>query len=361
MRMTQFWTAIEDLLGAATSQKEWGELLGDEWAPAATLLRPTDGKAEELVCRKGCADGQMRQIVRLIDGRLRAECGNPSPYCDSTILDEAEVNILALDLQKLVKAVRNALALVGEPDKARLSNTAFLGRYEISAGHGFPVFLYIPQLVVGVEARALDPIGEPPSGPRLVLLPTRRAMSSWEFKQLDRHQATIMTLEALFQWDKRQGLTLIDDPRKLFSQLLDTLQSAAPAKPPAISLPSRTPWSKISIEFDNPELATLRGPGVQRCFSPTDLGMADQRNGKARRPWIWLRELANAGGRMPTGRASAQKHKQFASEKLMAFTGLDSDPIEDEEGYYVAKFKLTADGLKQGLQGAHQRNFVEDD
>lgn len=361
MRMTTFWNAIEDLIGAATSQREWAEMLGAEWGPAATLLRPTDKRAEELVCRKGCVDGCMRRVVSLIDGRLRAECGNPSPICDSVILDEAEVNILALDPQKLAKTLGRALNLVGEADKARLGHTAYLGRYELSAGRGFPVFLYLPQHVFGNDAEAFDPIGTAPAGPRLVLVPTRRCMGSRDIKRLERHQATIMTLDETFQWDSRRGPSLIGDPATLFAPLIGTLQVAAQGKPPAITLPSQTPWSAISIDFDNAELATLRGPGVQRSFSPADLDMADKRNGRARQPWIWLRTLAVRAGRMPTGKSSAQKHKQFVSEKLMAFTGLSTDPIEDDEGDYIAKFKITGAGLKQGKSGASRRNFVDDD
>ena len=150
-------------------------------------------------------------------------------------------------------------------------------------------------------------------------------------------------------------------PRDPFPPLIGTIQGAEPVKQPTIILPSQTPWSAISIDFDNAELATLRGPGVQRNFSPADLDMADKRNGRARQPWIWLRTLAVRAGRMPTGKSSAQKHKQFVSEKLMAFTGLSTDPIEDEAGDYIAKFKITGAGLKQGKSGASRRNFVDED
>lgn len=361
MRMTTFWNAIEDLNGAAWSQREWTEILGDEWAPAATLLRPTDKTAEDLVCRRGCVDGCTRRVVPLMDGRLRAECGNPSPICESVFLDEAEVNILALDPQKLAKALIRALNLVGEPDKARLGHTAFLGRYELSAGRGFPVFLYLPQLFFGFDAEAFEPIAASPTGPRLVLIPTRRCMSSREIKRLDRYQTTIMTLDETFEWGSRRGLSLIGDPASLFAPLIGTIHGAEQVKPPAITLPSQTPWSAISIDFDNADLANLRGPGVQRSLSPADLGMVDNRTGKPVRAWLWLREFATQSGRMPTGRDSVQKHTQLVSDKLRSFTGLETDPIEADDGYYIAKFKLTAYGLTQGRRGASRRNFVDDD
>lgn len=127
---------------------------------------------------------------------------------------------MALDPQKLTKALIRALNLVGEPDKARLGHTAFLGRCELSAGRSFPVFLYLPQLVFGFEGEAVDPIAESPTGPRLVLLPTRRRMSSRDIKRLDRHQAMILTLDETFQWDSRRGPSLIGDPETLFAPLL---------------------------------------------------------------------------------------------------------------------------------------------
>ena len=65
------------------------------------------------------------------------------PHQEVVFLDEAEVNILALDPQKLAKALHNALSLIGEAEKPRLARAAFLGRYEISPGRGFPVFLYL--------------------------------------------------------------------------------------------------------------------------------------------------------------------------------------------------------------------------
>lgn len=361
MRMTKFWYAIEDLTGAATSQREWAEILGAEWGPAATLLRPTDKTAEDLVCQKGSVDGCMRRVVRLTDGRLRAECGGPSLICESDFLKEAEVEILALNAQKLATTLRSALRLVGAADRVRLGRSALLGRYERNAGRGGPVFLYLPQLLFGFDAEAFDAIGASPAGPRLVLVPTRRCMAHREIRRLNRQQATILTLDETFAWDRRKGLSLVDDPSTLFAPLIGTLQVAMQVKLPAISLPPRTPWSAISIDFENAELAILRGPGVQRSFSPADLDMANKRNGRARQPWIWLRNLAVRGGRMPTGMSSAQKHKQFVSEKLRAFTGLETDPIDTEDRYYIAKFQLSANGLTQGRRGASRRNFVGDD
>ena len=146
--------------------------------------------------------------------------------------------------------------------------------------------------------------------------------------------------------DEKQGLIAVNEPSVLFAHLLGTLVDAAATKAPAMALPPGTTWPTITIDFLETELAMLRGPGVQRAISPADLGLADRRNARARQPWIWLRTFATHGGRMPTGASSAQKHKQTVTEALEQFTGISGPAINDEDGYYVASFELTATGLR---------------
>lgn len=350
MRMTQFWTAIEDLLGAATSQKEWGELLGDEWAPAATLLRPTDKKAEDLVCRKGCTDGYMRQVVRLIDGRLRAECGNPSPCCDSTILEEAEVNILALDLLKLAKALRGVLDLVGDVDKPVLSRAAFIGRCEISPGRGFPVFLYIPQPMFGGQIDSLDPVAVAPPGPRLVLVPTRRTVTLQEVQRLDKHQATIMALEDVLLWETRNGFQLVDEPGKLFAALIDGVIGLEKVKKPTVAVPVGTTWEDIEFDLADAEQFNVNFLGRSRIVIPHDLDMIKGPLNKPTLQWEMLEKFAYARGQLPIGKSSAQRQKQKLVEKLNAAFGLHDDPFVVESGCYVARFKISADGIEKAAR-----------
>ena len=83
--------------------------------------------------------------------------------------------------------------------------------------------------------------------------------------------------------------------------------------------------------------------------------------GKARLPWEWLRSFALHGGRIPVGKSSAQKHKQFVSEQLSAFTGIVEDPIGDDSGQYVARFTIDGSGLRQGVAGLSRRNLADDD
>ncbi len=345
MRMTTFWNAIEDLNGAAWSQREWTEILGDEWAPAATLLRPTDKKAEDLVCRRGCVDGCMRRVVPLIDGRLRAECGNPSPICDSVFLDEAEVNILALDPQKLAKALHNALSLIGEAEKPRLARAAFLGRYEISPGRGFPVFLYLPQPMFSPLIDGLDSVADSPPSPRLVLVPSRRSLTLAEVQRLKAQQATSMALEDILLWQARKGFQISAEPSILFAGLIDGIIGLEKIRKPSITVPTGTTWEDIELDLSNAQQFTATILGRTRIIVPHDLDMVKGPLNKPTLQWTLLEQFAHARGRLAIGASSAQRQKQKLVEKLNAAFGLHDEPFDIEGGCYVSRFKISADGL----------------
>ena len=78
--------------------------------------------------------------------------------------------------------------------------------------------------------------------------------------------------------------------------------------------------------------------------------------------WTMLKGIAIGRGTIPfPSEEKLKKQKQALSKKLIAAFGIKDDPIEVRDGSYVALYVTNADGLKQGRQGAHQRNFVEDD
>jgi hypothetical protein len=362
MRTNQLWQALETLGGAAP-QRDWAQALGDQWAIAGALLRQTGDIAEELICPKSSEIGCFRQIVKSPGGGIRAECGDLPQRCANLPLRHDQVKILALDVSKLFRAIFRAFDLQDVPTSATLGSAVNrLGRYEIRAGVGFPMFLGLPDRGEPLMFRELSEVAATP-GPKALLVPYRSAVGPELAAHLEAAEVWIFNLDDVVIWDAKHTLGPRYDPGEIFKTIITTLPgtSANAPQPPALGLPAGTHWSSISMDFENAELLMLRGPGVQRAVTPSDVGMADRRSGKARQPWVWLSTFAMHGGRMPTGRSSAQKHKQFVSERLVAFTGISEDPIEDEDGHYVAKFSLSADGLSQGAAGKSRRTFAEGD
>lgn len=361
MTTSRLWQALETFAGVAP-QLDWSQELGDQWPVAGALLRQTGDIAEELVCPKSSENGCLRQIVKAPGGGIRAECGDLPRRCENLPLQHEQVKVLALDVRKLFKAIVRAFDLQGAPTSVAPGNVVHrLGRYEVRAGVGFPLFLGLPERSETLTFRELKEIAATP-GPKALLVPYRSVVGQEIAANLQANDVNVFQLDDIVIWDAKHTLGPRYDPGDVFKSIIATLPgtSAKADQLPSLDLPAGTQWSSISMELENDELLMLRGPGVQRAIGPADIGMADQRSGRARQPWIWLSTFAKHGGRMPTGRSSAQKHKQFVSEKLVAFTGISEEPIEDEDGHYVAKFSLRADGLRQGSADKRRRTFAED-
>lgn len=361
MRTSPLWQALE-ALGGTAPQHEWVQALGDRWAIAGALLRPTGDIAEELICPKSSENGCFRQIVKLPGGGLRAECGDLPERCENLPLKHDEIRILALDTAKLARAIVLAFDLQGAATSPIRGPVHRLGRYEIRAGVGFLVFLGHPEQGQPMTFSELSAVTATP-GPKALLVPYRSAVGHELAVQLEAADVRIFQLDDVVIWDAKRALGPRYDPRELFKTIIATLPgtSAEDLLAPALTLPAGTLWSSVSIDFENAEQLRLRGPGVQRAISPAELGMASVRNGKVREPWKWLMRFALHGGRMPTGDSSAQKRKQFVSERLSAFTGIAEDPIEVDYGNYIAKFTLRGDSLMQGRADQRRRNFADDD
>lgn len=349
MRTSRFWKALDEFAGAAAPQIEWVRHLGDQWAPGAALLRPSGRVAEELACRKASEAGCTRRIVTLTDGRRRAECGDVPKRCDSHPVTKEEIAVLEVDVRKLAKALVGAFDLQDAPDISPHTAVVGLGRFEISAGHGFPVFLGLPRRHAPDPLSAFDIVTSPP-GPKVLLVPVRDAIDPVVWSFLTTKGVVGLALDDVVLWDAKRTLAPRLPASHIFRAALDLLpQQGEDTRPtPGVELQVGTRWRDISIEFENAELILVSAPGLTRAVSPADLGMAHLRSGKANTQWAWFRLLAQHGGRMPTGSPSAQKQKQIVSGKLCAFFGLADTPIEDEDGYYIARFRITGGGLSQG-------------
>lgn len=361
MTTSRLWQALETFEGVAP-QHDWSQALGDQWAVAGALLRQTGDIAEDLICPKSSENGCLRRIVKAPRGGIRAECGDLPRRCEHLPLQHDQIKILVLDVRKLFNALVRAFDLQTPPASVTTGAVHRLGRYEIRAGVGFPLFLGLPERGEPLSFRELSEVAAMP-GPKVLLVPYRSVVGAQLAAHLVAAEVWVFQLDDVVIWDAKHTLGPRYDPGEIFKTLITTLPGASTEahQPPALDLPAGTPWSSISMDFENAELLMLRGSGIQRAITPSDVGMADRRNGKARQPWVWLSTFAMHGGRMPTGRSSAQKHKQFVSERLVAFTGISEDPIEDEDSHYVAKFRLSADGLSQGTAGKNRRTFAEGD
>lgn len=362
MRTTRLWQALDEFTGAAAPQLEWVRQLGDQWAAAAALLRRSGQVAEELVCLKSSETGCTRRVVKLTDGRLRAECGDVPPRCDHLPVARDEIAILEIDTSKLGRALVRAFGLQDAPDSFPRERMLRLGRYEISAGRGFPVFLAFPRTDPPEPVFYFDTVISPP-GPKVLLVPVVDAIDAGVWSFLRSHSVVGLGLDDVVIWDSRRTLVPRLPATELFREPVGALAGCADGEVavPQVQLLVGARWKDVLVEFDTTGVMRVSAPGFSRAITPAELGMTKKASGKSNVQWAWLQAFARCGGRMPTGQPSAQKQKQIVCEKLCAFFGLTESPIESEEGFYVARFKMSGNGLLQGRRDQSRRKFAGSD
>ena len=356
MRMTRFWRTLDELIGPAACQRDWVRHLGREWCAGAPLLKPAGRVAETLACPKASEFGCQRQVVELIDGRLRAECGDIPRRCDHLELTRDEIVVLEVDRRKLVRAIGRALSLRGGPNLVDRGPVLSIGRHEISAGRGFPVFLAMPRPDFGLPVSALEEIAGI-SGPKVLLTATRRSLDQDLRRYLDHVRITMMALEDLLFWDGTRGFVPVRPIEDLFAAPLAEIAASAAATrlSPTIDLPPGTRWQGVSMAFTGPQTVSLAVAGRTRVVGPAELGMGRKNSDKPTVQWELLQLFAEHGGRLPTGAPRAQKQKQELSAKLCAATGISEDPIVAEDGYYETLFAIEGEPLSKGKRDQNRR------
>ena len=357
MKMTNLWRALEQWPGAAAARCDWRKELGDEWSGAEAFLRKSGRRATELACPKSSENGCSRQIVKLIDGRLRAECGDIPNRCDHAILGRPDIAVLELNRAHLAAALAEVFHLVDAPDSIGHDSAQYLGRHEISAGRGFPAFLAMPTPGFPIDLAKLNEVTTA-SGPKAVFTPTRSSLDRNARSFLGLNQATVMALEDIVMAGGNGKLTLAQPIDSLFSKLLEAIAPASHnvRTGPVIAVPSGTSWAAITLEFVELEIIRLTVAGTSHRLGPDDLELKNAKTQRPKTAWSFLRAMAQRRGRINRRNANAtdqsriSKQKEAASKALRTLTGISEDPIKAEGDDYVASYVTHADDLRQGQQ-----------
>ena len=276
--------------------------------------------------------------------------------CNPLVLKGDEIKILAIDVAKLGEAIIRAFDLQDATSSFGRRPVHRLGRYEIRAGVGFPVFLGLPEQGEPLSFADFREVVSVP-GPKALLIPFRSALGSDLAAYLDDADVRIFELDDVVVWDARRTLGPRYDPHEFFAALVakvaPALSTTAPA--PIIDLPPGTRWQEVSMAFTGPQTISLAAAGQTRVVGPAELGMGRKNSVKPTVQWRLLQAFAEHAGRLPIGTPSAQKQKQSLSAKLCAATGIAEDPIVAEDGYYETLFAIEGEPLSKGRRDQNRR------
>lgn len=363
-KLTNFWETLDLLSTATLPAIDWRGGHPSEWQVIAPLLANTGGRSTSVACPSGAGENCPRKVITLDDGRLVAECQDNPATCDRLDLTTQDILDQRLDLQRFSGMVASALTLNPAGFKQWPDGLFHIGTRDVVAGRSVSVFgLFQGGSQPNKSVSALDPLTQI-AQPQLLLVPTSYTLSADQ----QRHLKTAGTEVRIFD-----DALLVDDQDKvhvsavvsaLLGQLENTVRQGLQVGNAGLlwPLPVGAAWAKLKIVFQSDEVINVSYNGETKRYEPAQLGMVKATNGKPTNQWTMLKGIAIGRGTIPfPTEAKLQKQKQELSKKLIAAFGIKDDPIEVKDGSYVALYVTNADGLKQGRQGAHQRNFVEDD
>jgi len=316
-------------------------------------------QADTIPCFNIQPGGCYRSIIRHNAGNIRAVCAEPEKLCSSEKLTVADAEQLAVDRVKLAASLVRALQLTNGKPPLASEGLLNLGYHYVHAGLGFPVFLLLGGGTLIDAATAFSAV-ESFQGAKLVLTPTAGCLSSAARAYLAKIDATAMSLADFVGFDAAGELAPVAPPEQIFSALRASLEGGADQA--AWRMPADAKWEEVTIQFVSNEKITVHHKGQHRSFEPSEINMMDGRTKRPDSQWALLKIIAQNGGRIPLpAPGKDRKPKESLSKKLIAAFGIPGDPIKAKHGEYVALYVTNAEGLKQGKQGAYQRNFADDD
>lgn len=342
--LVRFWKTLDEVPDATTDQREWSFRLKDDWPAAASFLKKVGRRAKEIACPSPGGDGCPRKIVKHVDGRFRAVCGNRPAECDPIDVTREEIACLALDRKKLAAAVGAMFNAVPESGGLESGIATLVGSHAVAAGIRVPVILMTPGPAAEVSLDILAGV----NGPAAIVTPTPHSLTPRLKKALEAKGYDVLALSEIAGVDEHHRLTGLLPADQLLASLRQKLlaeQSSAASERIWI-LPADARWEELTFEFTAEEVVNVRFRHETRRYEPEHFGMKNKNNGRPTLGWVLLRSIARQGGSLPW---KAQKHfttikkqKQLLSNRLQTLFGIEGDPIPAQTATraYQARFSV---------------------
>ena len=371
MRTSRFWKTLDALPGFATDRRDWRRRLRDEWPAVEHLLAGTRRSATQVDCPSPAGENCPRRVVHHADG-IRGVCGEPGKFCRDLDLSSDDIEILELDRRRLTADLAGALALVERARPIRGAQVHRLGIHDVHAGRGFPVFLVLSDPLSPISVAALTAVSEAP-GPKVVLTPTPDSLRPDAAAHLRSIGARRLAMSDILIFRDDGKLTTVQPVEMLFAPERGAIRMMVDSadKELAWQLPPGAEWGKVAISFVSDEVINVTYGGTTRRFEPDQLGMQDNRTGKANRQWRLLRLAAHLGGWLPKEMTPAMlqqfpdfargydRQKQLLGQTLSRRFGIRENPLPLVDGQFRSRFVISAAGLSQGKQDQRDRIFAE--
>ncbi|ABK44583.1 conserved hypothetical protein [Magnetococcus marinus MC-1] len=324
--------------------------MGDDFPHLQSMLRPTDRLSETWPCPYAGDSGCPRQVVELSNGHYVAACRHEGgSQCEDIPLETSDLVIHELDRRKLVQL--SALALGIEPRFSPIEGlfeTYYVGTLAPVAWQRHAIYLILdhrPHKRLEMVTR----LGQIEKAPFILLVPTRRFISTAVGGMLQALEATSLTLMDLLV-ENVEGQLAIGPGVSAFVDQFTPAEHDEDSGPERFPTPSDAQWGSFQLHFlDGSRLTAMcrtHTKEEQRTINFTQMGMANRTSTEPNVQWRLLSDFAESYGRIEVGSRKDdpknRKRVQRLNEKLCAYFGLDGHPVywDKEDAAYRCRFQI---------------------
>lgn len=339
----RLWRSLEEVRGWAGVRSVWREHMGEELSLLDPILRPLDETALSLPM-PGRVD-PWRVVAHAEDDIVAVD----PETGETAALTLDDILIWKLDAEALFGGVAGALGLLGTPSPVGAGERLWwLGEFAPIEGVRFPVYLATSRETREVVSSG-GYVAALTSAPLIFLTPTRAAAGPALDTLISGGRVAWMALEDELEWD---GEAAFRARRPLADALRPFMERHAPAAieaepPERFPTPAGTRWADVSMRFVDGHTVQVRIGDLSRRLTFHDMGLEDKRTKGPSVQFDLLSAFADAHGTLtwssPAASRQNQKRRERLAKQLIAYFGIEGDPIVAEGDGWRARFTIAPD------------------
>lgn len=340
-------SVLKTLPDLAATRNEWRIRSGSAYPVIERLLEPTGDVAGCMPCVAGGLGLHYHDVHEFSDGSRKAVYTHEVYECPSFDVERWERAVLRPDVDALGRMVCEALRIERLETVSPLLDRSFeIGSYHPLEAYKFPVVLSLHHGAAASE-QALLLSTAVCSTPFIFLTAYPwRIRGRLEGILASRHIVIADLSEMLVLTDDHQ-LAATHEWERIISRFR---RKVVPESEPVMAFfetPPNTRWGEVTIRFRDGYTALVEAAGVKGRFSYTEMGMANRRESRPSKQWMFLEEIAVHHGAIHFDMGDPSKNKSWRhalSSDLRAFFRIADDPFiyDEDTKCWQAKFSVSS-------------------
>ncbi len=327
--MRSFCTALDLLPGHIAVLAEWELLAGDAYPLVKPFLdlRPTP--ARSIPCRNSPPCRCRHEVIESTDGSLEAVCQCESGTCPVIPIAEEDTFLYGLNTRRLAEALAKAMGLAASCNPVHGVPWAFhVADCWAGTSAKFPVYLLLAPSRSRLEREILSILLASKDAP-ILLYPSVTIFSEECKIAIERVGALPAVLSDAFA-RSGAGLAVTAYFTKELRQLAERHKAVGESAAGRFPTPPGADWPDVSIRFILGDTIEIMVLGTTRRMTCRELGLENTRTKEPKKPWGFLRDVADSHGAITSEMGNYRKNKDWKnqlSDHMRRIFGIEGDPF----------------------------------